>query len=46
MKIDKKLLDIIKNFKQVDCKLTIEDVAKSIKLLKGIDIKNEQFKFR
>jgi len=29
MKIDKKLLDIIKNFKQVDCKLTIEDVAKS-----------------
>lgn len=46
MKIDKKLLDIIKNFKQVDCKLTIEDVAKSIDLLKGIDIKNEQFKFR
>jgi len=29
MKIDKKLLDIIKNFKQVDCKLTIEDISSS-----------------
>jgi hypothetical protein len=39
MKIDKKLLEAIKTFKKVGSILTIEDIVKSIKLLKGIDIK-------
>ena len=38
---NKELLEAIKTFKQVGSILTIEDIVKSIKLLKGIDIKNE-----
>ena len=36
---NKELLEAIKTFKQVGSILTIEDIVKCIKLLKGIDIK-------
>lgn len=39
MEIDKELLEAIKTFKQVDSILTIDDIVKGMKLLKGIDIK-------
>ena len=42
MNIDKKLLEAIKTFKQVGSILTIEDIVKGIKLLKGIDISSSR----
>ena len=42
MELDKELLEAIKTFKQVGSILTIEDIVKSIKLLKGIDISSSR----
>lgn len=39
MEIDEKILEAIKTFKKVGSILTIEDIVKAMKLLKGIDIK-------
>lgn len=36
---NKELLEAIKTFKKVGSILTIEDIVKAMKLLKGIDIK-------